>query len=88
MNKNINELATKMLSICNEIASHNIFNDELTITSKPANLLSLINKLKDNTTDDNPQEYPSGIELVIVNGQVVFENGDHLGTLSGELIKL
>ena len=46
------------------------------------------NKLKDNTTDDNPQEYPSGIELVIVNGQVVFENGDHLGTLSGELIKL
>ena len=28
MNKNINELATKMLSICNEIASHNIFNDE------------------------------------------------------------
>ena len=46
------------------------------------------NKLKDNTTDDNPQEYPSGIELVIVNGQVVFEKGDHLGTLSGELIKL
>ena len=46
------------------------------------------NELKDNTTDNNPQEYPSGIELVVVNGQLVFENSDHLGTLSGELIKL
>ena len=26
--------------------------------------------------------------LVVVNGQLVFENSDHLGTLSGELIKL
>ena len=48
MNKNINEFATKILSICNEITSHNIFNDELTITTKPGNLLFLINKLKDN----------------------------------------
>ena len=48
MNKNINELATKILSVCNEITNHNIFNDELTITAKPVNLLSLINKLKDN----------------------------------------
>ena len=48
MNKNINELATKILSICNEITDHNIFNDELTIAAKPENLLSLINKLKDN----------------------------------------
>ena len=46
------------------------------------------NKLKDNTTDNNPQEYPSGIELVTVNGKVVFDNNIHLGTLSGELIKL
>ena len=48
MNKNINELAIKILSVCNEITNHNIFNDELTITAKPVNLLSLINKLKDN----------------------------------------
>ena len=46
------------------------------------------NKLKDNTTDNNPQEYPSGIELVTVNGKVVFDNNTHLGTLPGELIKL
>ena len=46
------------------------------------------NELKDNSTDNNPQEYPSGIELVVVNGQLVFENSTHLGTLSGELIKL
>ena len=47
-----------------------------------------ISKLKDNTTDNNPQEYPSGIDLVTVNGKIVFESNIHLGTLSGELIKL
>ena len=41
------------------------------------NNLEYLNQLKDNSTDDNPQEYPSGIELVIVNGQVVFENNKH-----------
>ena len=42
--------------------------------------------LADNSTDDEPQAYPSGIELVAVNGEVVFENGDHTGRLPGQLV--
>jgi len=42
--------------------------------------------LADNSTDDEPQAYPSGIELVTVNGEVVFENGDHTLRRPGQLV--
>ena len=40
--------------------------------------------LRDNTTDAEPQAYPSGIEMVIVNGEVVFD-GNHTGLTPGAL---
>ena len=44
------------------------------------------NKLKDNTTNNNPQEYPSGIELVTVNGKVVFDNGNIIRWINKAII--
>ena len=76
------------------ITNHIFFNTILNLLPilKPKMSADIVvldfNKLKDNTTDNNPQEYPSGIELVTVNGKVVFDNNTHLGTLPGELIKL
>ena len=40
--------------------------------------------LRDNTTDAEPQAYPSGIETVVVNGEIVFD-GDHTGLTPGAL---
>ena len=42
--------------------------------------------LTDNSTDDEPQAYPSGIEFVAVNGDVVYEDGDHTRRLPGQLV--
>jgi N-acyl-D-amino-acid deacylase len=33
--------------------------------------------LADLSTDDEPQEYPAGIDTVVVNGEIVFEGGEH-----------
>lgn len=44
-------------------------------------------KVKDLSTWENPHQYPSGIEYVIVNGQVVIDRGDHTGNLPGVLLK-
>ena len=43
-----------------------------------------LDELRDNTTDAEPQAYPSGIEMVMVNGEVVFD-GDHTGLTPGAL---
>jgi N-acyl-D-amino-acid deacylase len=45
-----------------------------------------LEQLKDNSTDDAPQAYPSGIDLVAVNGEVVFENGAHTQMMPGQLL--
>ena len=45
-----------------------------------------LERLRDNSTDAAPQAYPSGIDLVVVNGQVVFENGTHTQKLPGQLL--
>ena len=34
-------------------------------------------------TKENPKQYPVGIEYVIVNGQVVIEQGENTGALPG-----
>ena len=41
----------------------------------------------DRATDDDPRQYPSGIEHVIVNGVLVVENGIHLGTKPGKMLR-
>lgn len=41
----------------------------------------------DRATFENPREFPSGIAWVIVNGQVVVENGNHTGATPGRTIR-
>lgn len=41
----------------------------------------------DKATFDKPHQYPEGIEYVIVNGQVVIENGEHTGVLAGKVLR-
>lgn len=43
-------------------------------------------KIKDRATYEKPFQYPSGIELVIVNGQIVLNKGVKSGILSGKVI--
>ena len=47
MNKNPNKLFLKINSLCPEVTNHDIFKDELTITTKAKDLLKLFSKLKD-----------------------------------------
>ena len=35
----------------------------------------------------NPRQYPEGIEWVLVNGEVVVEEGRHTGTLAGKVLR-
>lgn len=52
---------------------------------KAADLVVLdLEKLADRTTDDNPQMYPGGVALVLVNGEIVFKDGRHTGALPGQ----
>ena len=39
--------------------------------------------LADMSTDDEPQAYPTGIDMVAVNGVIVFEGGEHTGKHPG-----
>jgi N-acyl-D-aspartate/D-glutamate deacylase len=41
----------------------------------------------DRATFEDPHQYPSGIEHVIVNGVPVVENGVHLGTKPGKILR-
>tara|TARA_B100000902_G_C26950657_1_gene735618 strand:- start:89 stop:757 length:669 start_codon:yes stop_codon:yes gene_type:complete len=45
------------------------------------------NKIKDNATFNNPIQYAEGVEHVMVNGQIVLENGKHTNIFSGKFIK-
>ena len=42
-------------------------------------------KLSDKSTDNEPRAYPSGIEIVIVNGRLVLNNGQRTENLPGRL---
>jgi len=44
-------------------------------------------KIIDNATFDNPKQFPSGIHWVLVNGQVVVENGQHTNASPGKTIR-
>jgi len=41
----------------------------------------------DNATYRNPHQYPTGIEHVIINGEVVIEKGKHTGILAGRVLR-
>ena len=41
----------------------------------------------DRATFENPHQYPDGIEFVIVNGEIVIEEGEHTGNLPGKVLR-
>ena len=41
----------------------------------------------DNATYENPRQFPTGIDWVLVNGQVVVEKGKHTGARPGKTIR-
>ena len=43
-------------------------------------------RVADRATYENPHQYPSGIEHVLVNGRLVIKDGDHTGSLPGRLL--
>jgi N-acyl-D-amino-acid deacylase len=43
--------------------------------------------ISDKSTFDNPHVYPTGINSVIVNGEVTVAKGDHTGALNGKILK-
>ena len=45
------------------------------------------NTVADKATYVNPHQYPVGIPYVVVNGQIVLDNGKHTGTLPGRVLR-
>lgn len=43
--------------------------------------------VKDEATFDDPHQYPTGIEFVVVNGRIVIENGQHTGARPGRVLR-
>src|SRR4051794_13361866 len=43
--------------------------------------------IADRASFDDPHQYPDGIEMVIVNGIVVIDQGEHTGALPGRLLR-
>ena len=43
--------------------------------------------IEDQATYVNPHQYPKGIPYVLVNGQIVIENGEHTGILPGKILR-
>ena len=41
----------------------------------------------DNSTFEDPQQYQTGIPYVIVNGEIVVDDGEHTGALPGQVIR-
>lgn len=44
-------------------------------------------RVADRATWADPQQYPVGIEFVVVNGQIVVEKGEHTGRLPGRVLR-
>jgi N-acyl-D-amino-acid deacylase len=43
-------------------------------------------RIRDLSTYQDPHRYPDGVEYVIINGEIAIENGEHTGSLSGEIL--
>lgn len=46
-----------------------------------------LKEIKDNATYENPCNYPTGIEYVLVNGEIVVEKGEYTGEMPGKVLK-
>jgi N-acyl-D-amino-acid deacylase len=44
-------------------------------------------RIKDTATYDNPQQYPEGIEMVVVNGKMAVEKGELTGERAGVVLR-
>lgn len=44
-------------------------------------------RILDRSTYEQPSLYPEGIEYVIMNGEIVIENGQHTGRLPGKVLR-
>jgi N-acyl-D-amino-acid deacylase len=44
-------------------------------------------RVNDKATFKEPHQYPEGIDYVIVNGQIVIDNGEHSGLLPGKILR-
>ena len=44
-------------------------------------------RVRANATFEEPKQYPDGIEYVLVNGQVVIDDGTHTGALAGRALR-
>ena len=49
-------------------------------------LKNVIGNIIDNSTWENPHQYPSGIDWVIVNGNISLENGTPSKNLYGKVL--
>lgn len=45
-----------------------------------------LNTLDDRADFDLPQQYPTGMDYVVVNGEVVLERGSHTGRRPGRVL--
>jgi N-acyl-D-amino-acid deacylase len=43
--------------------------------------------ISDSSTYFKPYEYPSGIEYVLVNGEIAIKNGDYTGAIAGKILR-
>ena len=43
--------------------------------------------VKDNATYAESHQYPTGIEYVLVNGQIAVNKGEHTGVLAGKALR-
>ena len=43
--------------------------------------------IQDNSTFEQPHQYATGMQHVIVNGEVVLRNGEHTGALPGQVVR-
>ena len=44
-------------------------------------------KISDRATYEDPHQFPTGVNYVVVNGEIVIKNGDHMGTTPGEVLR-
>ena len=44
--------------------------------------------IKDHATFDEPHQYSEGVEFLLVNGQIVIENGNYNGKLAGKVLRM
>jgi N-acyl-D-amino-acid deacylase len=77
------EAVRKMTSLPADSA--NLHNRGRLQRGKAADLVVLnTDDLADRSTDEQPQAHPGGIELVVVNGEIVLQKGEHTNVLPGQ----